>query len=43
VEELGLLVAKLVTGLVGRVSSYLGLLSTVMILGPGTGKTVWAS
>jgi len=44
VEELGnsLLVARLVTGLVGRAFSYLGLLSAVMILGPETGKTVWA-
>jgi len=40
VEEVGLLVILLlVLGLVGA-SSQLGLLSTEMILGPGTGKTV---
>jgi len=40
VEDVGLLaVVVLVIGLVGA-SSQLGLLSTVMILGPGTGETV---
>ncbi len=41
VEKVGLLAVKLVIGLVVEVSSQLGLLSTGMILGPGTGKTVW--
>ena len=41
VEEVGLLAAKLVLGLVVGASSQLGSLSTGMILGPGTGKTVW--
>ena len=40
VEEVGLLAAKLVIGLVVGASSQLGSLSTGMILGPGTGKTV---
>ena len=42
-EEVGLLVAKLVLGLVVGASSQLGSLSTGTILGPGTGKTVQAS
>ena len=42
VEEVGLLAVKLVIGLAG-VFSQLGSLSARMILGPGTGKTVWAS
>jgi len=41
VEEVGLLAVKLVIGLVVGVSSQLGSLSAGMILGPGTGKTVW--
>jgi len=41
VENVGLLtVVVLVIGLVGAFSQ-LGLLPTGMILGPGTGKTVW--
>jgi len=40
VEEVGLLAAKLVLGLVVGASSQLGSLSTVMILGPETGETV---
>ena len=40
VEEVGLLAAKLVIGLVVGASSQLGSLSTGMILGPGTGETV---
>ena len=42
VEEVGLLAAKLVIGLVVGASSQLGSLSTGTILGPGTGKTVRA-
>ena len=42
VEEVGLLAAKLVLGLVVGASSQLGSLSTGMILGPGTGETVRA-
>ena len=42
VEEVGLLAAKLVLGLVVGASSQLGSLSTGMILGPGTGETVQA-
>ena len=42
VEEVGLLAVKLVLGLVVGVSSQLGSLSTVIILGLGTGKTVQA-
>ena len=41
VEEVGLLAAKLVLGLVVGASSQLGSLSAGMILGPGTGETVW--
>ena len=41
VEEVGLLAAKLVLGLVVGSSSQLGSLSTGTTLGPGTGKTVW--
>ena len=41
VEEVGLLAIKLVIELVGA-SSQLGSLSVGMILGLGTGKTVWA-
>ena len=41
VEDVGLLVAKLVLGLAGA-SSQLGSLSAGTILGPGTGETVWA-
>ena len=40
VEEVGLLAAKLVLGLVVGASSQLGSLSAGMILGPGTGETV---
>ena len=40
VEEVGLLAAKLVLGLVVGASSQLGSLSTGTILGPGTGKTI---
>ena len=40
VEEVGLLAAKLVLGLVVGASSQLGSLSAGMILGPGTDKTV---
>ena len=41
VEDVGLLaILLLVLGLAGA-SSQLGSLSTGMILGPGTGKTVW--
>ena len=40
VEEVGLLAAKLVIGLVVGASSQLESLSTGMILGPGTGETV---
>ena len=40
VEEVGLLAAKLVIGLVVEASSQLELLSAGIILGPGTGKTV---
>jgi len=39
-EEVGLLAVKLVIELVAEVSSQLGSLSTVMILGPETGKAV---
>ena len=42
VEEVGLLAAKLVLGLVVGASSQLGSLSAGTILGPGTGETVWA-
>jgi len=42
VEDVGLLAAKLVLGLVVGASSQLGSLSIGTILGPGTGKTVWA-
>ena len=42
VEDMGLLVAKLVLGLVVGASSQLGSLSTGTILGPGTGETVRA-
>ena len=42
VEEVGLLAAKLVLGLVVGASSQLGSLSAGMILGPGTGETVRA-
>jgi len=38
---MGLLAVKLVIGLVVGAFSQLGSLSTGMILGPGTGKTVW--
>ena len=41
VEEVGLLVVKLVIGLVVEVFSQLRLLSTGTILGPETGKAVW--
>ena len=41
VEEVGLLAVKLVIGLVVGASSQLGSLSAGMILGPGTGETVW--
>ena len=42
VEDVGLLaISLLVLGLAGA-SSQLGSLSTGMILGPGTGETVWA-
>ena len=41
VEDVGLLVAKLVLGLAGA-SSQLGSLSAGTILGPGTGETVRA-
>ena len=40
VEEVGLLAAKLVLGLVVGASSQLGSLFAGTILGPGTGKTV---
>ena len=42
VEETGLLAIKLVLGLVVGASSQLRSLSAGTILGPGTGKTVWA-
>ena len=42
VEEVGLLAAKLVLGLVVGASSQLGSLSAGTILGPGTGETVRA-
>ena len=42
VEEVGLLAAKLVLGLVVGASSQLGSLSIGTILGPGTGETVRA-
>ena len=42
VEEVGLLAAKLVLGLVVGASSQLGSLSAGTILGPGTDKTVQA-
>ena len=42
VEEVGLLAAKLVLGLVVGASSQLGSLSARTILGPGTGETVRA-
>jgi len=41
VEEVGLLAVKLVIGLAGAFSQ-LGSLSTGMILGPGTDKTIQA-
>ena len=41
IEEVGLLAIKLVIGLVVGASSQLGSLSARMILGPGTGKTIW--
>ena len=42
IEEVSLLaIIVLVVGLVVGASSQLGLLSTGMILGPETGKTVW--
>ena len=41
VEEVGLLAVKLVIGLVVGASSQLESLSAWMILGPGTGETVW--
>ena len=41
VEDVGLLNVKSVLGLVAEVSSQLESLFTVMILGPGIGKTVW--
>ena len=40
VEDVGLLAAKLVIGLVVEASSQLGSLSARTILGPGTGETV---
>ena len=40
VEEVGLLVIKLVIGLVVEASFQLGSLSTETIFGPGTGETV---
>ena len=42
VDDVGLLAAKLVLGLVVGASSQFGSLSTGTILGPGTGKTVQA-
>ena len=42
VEDVGLLAAKLVLGLVVGASSQLGSLSIGTILGPGTGETVRA-
>ena len=42
VEEVGLLAVILVLGLVVGASSQLGSLSTGIILGPGTGETIWA-
>ena len=42
VEDVGLLAAKLVLGLVVGASSQFGLLSAGTILGPGTGETVQA-
>jgi len=42
VEDVGLLAAKLVLGLVVGAFSQLGSLSIGMILGPGTGETVRA-
>jgi len=41
VEEVSLLAVKLVIGLVVGASSQLGSLSARMILGLGTGKTIW--
>jgi len=41
VEEVDLLAVKLVIRLVVGASSQLGSLSAGMILGPGTGETVW--
>ena len=41
VKEVGLLAILLVVGLVAEASFQLGSLSIGMILGPGTGKTVW--
>ena len=40
-EDVGLLAVKLVVGLVAGAFSQLGLLSTGMILGLETDKTVW--
>ena len=42
VEDVGLLVAKLVLGLVVGASSQLGSLSAGMIFGPRTGKAIWS-
>ena len=42
VEDVGLLAAKLVLGLVVGASSQFGSLSAGMILGPGTGESVQA-
>ena len=41
VEDVGLLVAKLVLGLVVEASSQLESLSAGTILGPGTGEPLW--
>ena len=41
VEDVSLLAVKLIVGLVARIFSQLESLSTGLILGPGTGKTVW--
>ena len=38
---MGLLAVKLIVGLVARIFSQLESLSTGLILGLGTGKTVW--
>ena len=42
-EDVSLLIVKLVIKLIVGASSQLGLLSVGMILGLGTGKTVWPS